>query len=895
MKLQVKRKRLFKKLNKKGEGYTIDMPYKITHMEGLKMKVEKMPDKSKMGYRLMDLEQVDCFLADVTRHVCICPGALNLALKGMRPTTPLTEINSFGLASTIGVLCQGCNQMIKHDTSKRLNCLHSKKYDVNVRAVWGSMVTGNGCDHLNELFGTLNSPGLRQGTFTTIEEEISEMWRSVLEEEMLAAGEEERRLAIQNNEYHQGVPYITVIADGGWSKRSHKHTYNASGGVAIIIGKRTGKILYIGIRNKYCYICSTQSEPAEHKCFKNWTQSSQAMESDIIVEGFKKAEEVHGVRYLKLIADGDSSVYAKIHEEVPIWGKYVTKIECSNHACKCLRSNLEKLVNDNPIYKGQNKLSKPTRVRLVSAVRCAIRMRSQENSPMSARKIAHDIRNSIHHIFGNHEKCSDFCKAKSTITPETNDGNASVGENMDEENLFDDQYAFWTEGSSISAQEQSRLHSPNTHYTSLDKQMLADVSVLLNRLASKSDRLIGNNTTNAAEAWMHIRSKFDGGKFNNLCNRGSWHARCYGAAARQNLGTKWATTVWESSTKTSPGYFFIEMYNKRDKDYENTKKSVKRPDHQKKRWQKKMKGWSESTSKKARREYGPNSTEVCDDLDITTLEQLKEEYLKLHIEISNDKLDQIEKQTVQQSASQVWKSERKKRLTASNYGKIVRRNPKLKVTPLVKDLLYSNFKGNRCTVKGLQEERNTIHEYILKKAELGHNVTVEPVGLIVNRQHKFLAASPDGKVKDSNGDIGLIEIKNLLQNKNISFMQATKTVKDFCLVEKNGVLSLKKNHLYYYQCQGLVNVTGLPWIDFVVRSLSPYQIHIERIYSDKDLWNEIMLPKLTAFYHQVLLSELAAPRYNKVPGIREPGIWVGIIDFTNIAFNIPSFIMIHYQ
>ena len=56
-----------------------------------------------------------------------------------------------------------------------------------------------------------------------------------------------------------------------------------------------------------------------------------------------------------------------------------------------------------------------------------------------------------------------------------------------------------------------------------------------------------------------------------------------------------------------------------------------------------------------------------------------------------------------------------------------------------------------------------------------------------------------------------------------------------------------------------------------------------------------MLPKLTAFYHQVLLSELAAPRYNKVPGIREPGIWVGIIDFTNIAFNIPSFIMIHYQ
>ena len=58
-----------------------------------------------------------------------------------------------------------------------------------------------------------------------------------------------------------------------------------------------------------------------------------------------------------------------------------------------------------------------------------------------------------------------------------------------------------------------------------------------------------------------------------------------------------------------------------------------------------MKGWSESTSKKARREYDPNSTEVCDDLDITTLEQLKEEYFKLHIEMSNDKLDQLNRET----------------------------------------------------------------------------------------------------------------------------------------------------------------------------------------------------------------------------------------------------------
>lgn len=41
------------------------------------------------------------------------------------------------------------------------------------------------------------------------------------------------------------------------------------------------------------------------------------MEGDIIVEGFKEAETKHGSRYMRIVGDGDSSVYAKIREEVP--------------------------------------------------------------------------------------------------------------------------------------------------------------------------------------------------------------------------------------------------------------------------------------------------------------------------------------------------------------------------------------------------------------------------------------------------------------------------------------------------------------------------------------------------------------------------------------------------
>ena len=38
-----------------------------------------------------------------------------------------------------------------------------------------------------------------------------------------AAGEEKRN-AIERGSFHEGVPVIAVIVDGGWSKRSHKHS-----------------------------------------------------------------------------------------------------------------------------------------------------------------------------------------------------------------------------------------------------------------------------------------------------------------------------------------------------------------------------------------------------------------------------------------------------------------------------------------------------------------------------------------------------------------------------------------------------------------------------------------------------------------------------------------------
>ena len=232
-----------------------------------------------------------------------------------------------------------------------------------------------------------------------------------LAESMIEAGREEKRLAQERGSYHEGVPAITVVLDGGWSKRSHKHSYNANSRVAIIIGKATGKLLYIGVCNKFCTACARNIPQENHQCFRNWNASSSEMETDIIVEGFIEAERVHGVRYTQFVGDGDSSVYPTLIQQVPEWGHAIRKLECANHACKCYRGALEKLVQDNPSYKGSGGLTERMRKRLVSAARGAIKMRSRESDRrLGVRLLKIDLKNGPSHCFGNHNHCSpDFC------------------------------------------------------------------------------------------------------------------------------------------------------------------------------------------------------------------------------------------------------------------------------------------------------------------------------------------------------------------------------------------------------------------------------------------------------------------------------------------------------
>jgi hypothetical protein len=302
----------------------------------------------------------------------------------------------------------------------------------------------------------------------------------MLEEEMIKAGKQEKMLAEQRKDFHQGVPAITVIVDGGWSKRSHKHSYNAKSGVAVLFGQVTGKLLHIGVRNKYCTACAQGSPSDKHVCYKNWEGSSSEMETDIVIEAFKAAERKHGVRYMRFIGDGDSSVHPALLNNVPVWGQDIKKIECANHACKCYRGSLEKLVSANPSYKGKGGLTAVMRKRLTSAARCAIKMRSKnEDQRKAVRLLEQDLINGPFHCFGYHQRCSiDFCKvarkrgesalqkeSSGAIMEEIGTGGSfeeTIGGEEEEKELQGESPNLLCQGSLNDADVQSDLHGKDT-------------------------------------------------------------------------------------------------------------------------------------------------------------------------------------------------------------------------------------------------------------------------------------------------------------------------------------------------------------------------------------------------------------------------------------------------
>lgn len=97
---------------------------------------------------------------------------------------------------------------------------------------------GIGYTQVYEFLSGLEIPSISSNTYTHIETLLGAEISYTAWSEMEKAGQEEKRLAIESGCVgSDGIPMITVVADGQWSKRSYRTKYDALSGVVSIIFK----------------------------------------------------------------------------------------------------------------------------------------------------------------------------------------------------------------------------------------------------------------------------------------------------------------------------------------------------------------------------------------------------------------------------------------------------------------------------------------------------------------------------------------------------------------------------------------------------------------------------------------------------------------------------------
>ena len=386
----------------------------------------------------------------------------------------------------------------------------------------------------------------------------------------------------------------------------------------------------------------------------------------------------------------------------------------------------------------------------------------------------------------------------------------------------------------------------------------------------------GNFTTNLAESYMNVRSKFDGGKQINRSQRGSWQGRCAGAGLRLNIGPDWGPTTWESITKTAPSATFkVVGSSKCAKVAKDRKRKAKETVKAQRKQAKQLR--QDENSQQARLDYsrydgGENATEITTDLSHQQLYNLMSEFYAAKVKVTESQGNAITQKTIGQGSNDdslyKWLAERRCRITASNAGSIAKMRPTTKVSSTVKQLLYTKFTGNTATRWGILQEGSTNEQYLKSKQKASPDISTTSTGLVISIDHPWLAASPDGLVHDPTEDppYGVVEFKNPYSMRNLTLCEAAIKAKGFCLQYNPDTdkLQLKKNHNYFYQIQCTMFCTGQKWCDLVVRTKDMY---IERVYYDNNFWPTI-LQRLREFYFTAVLPELSFPL--GATAIREP-------------------------
>ena len=223
----------------------------------------------------------------------------------------------------------------------------------------------------------------------------------------------------------------------------------------------------------------------------------------------------------------------------------------------------------------------------------------------------------------------------------------------------------------------------------------------------------------------------------------------------------------------------------------------------------------------------------------------------------------IERKTRGQSGNPEWQAQRATRITASIFYDVIHtkdiehychRLHDRKMEPSLSTNIWA------CRI-GLESELPAMRAYAAQFAsEVG---SYYQPGLCVSRRYPQLAATPDfivyadprapSKPPTSSTGAWLVEIKTFMNNPAAATVQELANIRgrNFCCIPlADGRLMMRKEHKFYYQIIGQLNIVFGPdpnaYCDLVL--YYKRQITTIRVFNDLALWEQIRQPLINASY-----------------------------------------------
>ena len=230
----------------------------------------------------------------------------------------------------------------------------------------------------------------------------------------------------------------------------------------------------------------------------------------------------------------------------------------------------------------------------------------------------------------------------------------------------------------------------------------------------------------------------------------------------------------------------------------------------------------------------------------------------------------VERLTTDQHKSALWRNLHVGRITSSSFHDVLVRRASTSPDGLVKR--FMGYQANVSTAAmqwGIMHEHHAVKDYVDTMQRAGHsNLQFRPCGLTLLPKMSFLGATADGLIADPSAkeQEGLLEVKCPSQckgDRSVRYMTPRQITERYpsesCLeLLPDGTLRLKRQHRYHTQVQGELGVKGFPWADFVVwtTARSEEKLFVERIYFDKEFWQDRLLPALVDFYYHHVVPEI---------------------------------------